>query len=548
MPRFRVGLVLLTCALAFAAIRAGHGQTAGSPLVIVEGLGLPAVEQGALIGEPRAPDTSVSLHTTRMQTGSTLLTRMGSSGAAYTPGKVIVKFSDGGSNVAHVQAARRASQTARMAPRPAYADFDLVMLDPSEDPEAVAAAFRDQPGVEYSQAAYVKQTMFVPNDPLYKMLQWNLPLIDMERAWDIQPQAGSSITVAVLDTGVAYTSATLTVNISGFSNGGVTYPALGPVTIPYSAASQLGPSSRFVAPNDFIWNTAMPPLDFEGHGTHVSGTIGQLTNDGIGTAGVAFNVKLMPVKVLAGDWDVHFGGAPDVGGSDDEIAQGIRYAADNGAKIINMSLGGYGPPNCGTSPNQPGCSPAIEAALRYAVGKGVFVAVAAGNAFLTGNPTSIIAEIASRVPGVVSVAAVGVDKSHAVYSSTGSWVELAAPGGGGGTDNSGFVWQQTFNFNFTNTFNMPLPKYVAPRFDVIAYVGYAGTSQATPHVAGVAAMLMQQGITDPAAIEAALERFTIPCSESQNTCDASIAANHNSTFGYGLVDARNALRGLGLAR
>jgi serine protease len=146
------------------------------------------------------------------------------------------------------------------------------------------------------------------------------------------------------------------------------------------------------------------------------------------------------------------------------------------------------------------------------------------------------------------VAAVGVDKSHASYSSTGSWVELAAPGGGAGDTDSGFVWQQTFDFHFTDTFDLPVPKYVAPRFDVIGYIGYAGTSQATPHVAGVAAMLMQQGVTDPAAIEEALERLAIPCSESRNTCDTSIAANHNSTFGHGLVDARNALRGLGLAR
>ena len=86
------------------------------------------------------------------------------------------------------------------------------------------------------------------------------------------------------------------------------YPALGPVTIPYSAAPQLvggsdaGPHRRAY---DFISDGLNPPLDFDGHGTHVSGTIGQLTNDSIGTAGVAFNVKLMPVKVLASDWDVH---------------------------------------------------------------------------------------------------------------------------------------------------------------------------------------------------------------------------------------------------
>ena len=117
----------------------------------------------------------------------------------------------------------------------------------------------------------------------------------------------------------------------------------------------------------------------------------------------------MPVKVLASVWDVLFGGASDVGGSDDDVARGIRYAADNGAKIINMSLGSSGPPNCATNPNQSGCSPVIEAAMRYAVGKGCFIAVAAGNEFEVNdppfglNPTSVIAEIASRIPGAVSV-------------------------------------------------------------------------------------------------------------------------------------------------
>ncbi len=137
------------------------------------------------------------------------------------------------------------------------------------------------------------------------------------------------------------------------------------------------------------------PLDFDGHGTHVTGTVGQLTNDSIGTAGVAFNVKMMPVKVIDGVWDFLFG-SPNVG-TDDVVARGIRYAADNGAKVINMSIGRTGPPNT---------SPVVEDAIRYAVSKGVFVAIAAGNEFEQGNPLEVIAEIASRVDGAVSVAAV----------------------------------------------------------------------------------------------------------------------------------------------
>jgi serine protease len=242
---------------------------------------------------------------------------------------------------------------------------------------------------------------------------------------------------------------------------------------------------------------------------------------------VAFNVKLMPVKVICGDWDIFFGIPASQCGTDSQVAQGIRYAADNGAKIINMSLGRNG-----------GAAPAIEDAMRYAVGKGVFIAVAGGNDADSGSPIEVIAEIASRLPGAVSVAAVDVSKNRAPYSSIGSWVELSAPGGGGGTRDDGYVWQQTFDFVKVETFKLPLEQYGPPRFDVIGYVGYDGTSMATPHVAGVAAMLMQQGITDPAAIETALE----------NTALDRGTAGKDTSFGFGIVQARNALRGLGLAR
>jgi serine protease len=258
----------------------------------------------------------------------------------------------------------------------------------------------------------------------------------------------------------------------------------------------------------------------------VSGTVGQLTNNGIGMAGVAFNVKIMPVKVLDSMWDDIFG-APAFG-TDDVVARGIRYAADNGANIINMSLGRTGDP-----------APVIEDAIKYAVGKGVFIAIAGGNSFEDGNPKEVVAEIASRVPGAVSVAAVDPAKQHAHYSSTGSYIELSAPGGTDrGFGNNGYVWQQTYDFTLTDTFLLPPSLYGPPRFDVLAYIGYVGTSQATPHVAGVAAMLMQQGIKSPAAIEAALEKFATDLGDK----------GRDNTFGYGLIEARNTMRGLGLAK
>src|SRR5439155_918101 len=166
---------------------------------------------------------------------------------------------------------------------------------------------------------------------------------------------------------------------------------------------------------DFIWDRDTP-LDFDGHGTHVSGTIGQLTNDNTGTAGVAFNVKLMPVKVLDSVWDDLFGSPHQA--TDDVVAQGIRYAADNGANIINMSLGRQSPPNCGTNRNQPGCAVVIEDAINYAVGKGVFIVISAGNdGEDTTHPVSTPAEIASRVAGAVSVAA--VDRRTVANIATG---------------------------------------------------------------------------------------------------------------------------------
>jgi serine protease len=486
---------------------------------------------------------------------SAVVDRTGGSGVPYRPGRVIVKFRDGASAAARASALAVVAGRTAMSPRAAYQDFDVVQVDAAMDTEAAARAFRASADVEYAQASYRVYPQLVPNDRLYPS-QWNLPFINMEAGWDIQPAAGSEIIVAVLDTGIAFTQATAQFFAGPFwidSEGnvappgiGTRYPALGNVTLQFVAATELGPSSRFVAPRDFIWNDDLP-LDFNGHGTHVSGTLGQLTNNaasglgdvtnGGGTAGVAFNVKLMPVKVISTEWDDIFN-SPE-SGTDEVVALGIRYAADNGAKVINMSLGRTGPANCGSNASQSGCAPAIEDAVRYAVSKGAFVAIAAGNAFAEGDPTEVVAELASRIPGAVSVAAVNRARAHASYSSSGTYIELAAPGGDFGAFGSGGgILQQTLNLDLVHTFDRSPSQFTAPRFDALAYYYFVGTSQATPHVSGLAAMLMQQGITDPAAVEAALERFATDLGPP----------GRDPLFGFGLVDARATLRGLGLAR
>jgi serine protease len=516
-----------TVALALIVTFTSHGI--GQDLQL-----LPAIDRGLVERVSQAPDSPETKLRASIHALNGPAERTGSTGAPYLAGKLIVKFRDGTSQASRLSALseRRAKQTTQ----PSFANFDVVTLDQDEDVEAAARALAVRSDVEYAQPAYRVHAHFTPNDPLYSR-QWNLPDIDIERAWDIQPDAGSTITVAILDTGVAFTDVTRSYRARAFrvdadgdvvlGGPGVQYPALGDLTLAFVAAPELGPSSRFVSPHDFIWDNDVP-VDLSGHGTHVSGTVGQLTNNNVGVAGVAFNVKLMPVKVLDSEWDVIFS-APHVA-TDDTVARGIRYAADNGAKVINMSLG-----RTGTA----GSAPVVEDAIRYAVGKGAFLVLSGGNEFEDGNPTEVLAEIANRVRGAVSVAAVDRNHDRAFYSSTGNYIELAAPGGSfRGFPNEGGILQQTLDLGFVETFTSPPSRFVAPRFDIVAYFYFTGTSMAAPHVSGVAAMLMQQGITSPVAVEAALERFATDRG----------APGRDNDFGFGEISARNTLFGLGLAK
>ncbi len=518
---------MFTFALALLVVGAygvhGRGQTTGAASgVVVDYFAPAAIDHGLLVRFSRSPDSAETKIRSAIRLGNSTLDRVGIGGAHYLAGKLIVKFRAGASPASKLSALSVASASG--STQPAYANFDVMTIDPAVDAEAAAQALSARSDVEYAQPAYRVHTELTPNDPFYSK-QWNLPDIDMERAWDIQPAAGSNIVVAVLDTGVAYTNVTMKYHANAFQMNGLSYPSLGDLTLPFVAATELAPSSRFVSPHDFIWDTNLP-IDLDGHGTHVSGTIGQLTNNGVGTAGVAFNVKIMPVKVIDSDWDDIFG-APNVG-TDDVVARGVRYAADNGAKVINMSIGRTGP-----------AAPAIEDAIKYAVGKGAFVAIAAGNDFEDGNPTEAIADIASRVQGAVAVGAVDRSHARAWYSSTGSYVEVSAPGGSfRGFPDEGGILQQTLDLDLVETFTSPPSSLVAPRFDALAYYYFIGTSQATPHVSGVAAMLVQQGITNPGAVEAALEKFATDRG----------AVGRDNEFGFGEINARNTLRGLGLAK
>jgi serine protease len=311
----------------------------------------------------------------------------------------------------------------------------------------------------------------------------------------------------------------------GIPGTGITFPSLGVVDVPFAAAPELGGPERFVAPYDFIWDDP-EALDMDGHGTHVAGTIGQLTNNNVGVAGMAFNVRLMPVKVVDGDWDFVFN-SPRVG-TDDVVARGIRYAADNGAQIINLSIGRSGR-----------SAPVLRSAVQYAVSRGAFLSIAVGNDAQTGNPPNVLAEFAREVDGAVAVGAIGRDRLRAFYSNTGAYLELMAPGGDQrrhGTD--GGIVQQTYDRDLVDTLLLGPARFRAPRFDVFVYDFYQGTSMAAPHVSGFAALLLQQGITSPAAIEAAMKRSATDLG----------APGPDREYGDGLINPRAALRGMGLVR
>ena len=474
-----------------------EGQSrAQATRAIVQELGLPAMDRG--LRDQDAPRAA------RSRENAERVTKSGVLRLPYEPGSIIVKYKNDPDA------------------------FDVVGIPPASDPEAMAAAMRTRPDVEFAQPRYRNYAMARPNDTLYAN-QWNFPAIDMERAWDIQPGATADVIVAVLDSGMAYRSITVRYeDVEEFRLNGRLYPALGDVIVPFAAAPELGPSgsSRFVAPRDFIWNDDLP-VDLDGHGTHVAGTIGQLTNNNSGTAGMAYNVRLMPVKIIQGTWDDIFG-SPFVG-TDDVVARGIRYAADNGAKVLNLSIGR----------TEGGPAPVVADALRYAVSRGAFVAIASGNTRDTGNQGNRLALAAADINGAIAVGAVGRTLDLAYYSTTGSYVEISAAGGDQRqSGSSGGILQQTLDLDLLETYERPPSRFEPPRADSFAYYYFQGTSMATPHVSGFAALLIQQGITNPAAIEAAMKQFATDKGPP----------GRDDQYGYGLINPRATLRGLGLAR
>jgi serine protease len=407
---------------------------------------------------------------------------------AFAPDQVIVQFK-AGADGADIGRLVREAGGAR-ARRGAHGGRYLVTLDDGFGVAETIGRLRGRPEVEYAEPnALYRATQgalrVTPNDQFYRY-QWHFEMIDAPRTWAIQT-GSSTVVVAVLDTGIAY---------EDFG--------------PYRRAPDFG-STTFVPGFDFI-NNDTHANDDNFHGTHVASVIAQSTNNGVGASGLAFGTALMPVKVLDADGN----------GDAFSIAEGIDFAADNpNVKVINMSLGGEG------------TSATISNAVTRAVGRGVTVVAASG------NENSGAVGFPANLPNVIAVGAVDGRKIRAPYSNFGSALDVVAPGGdirrddtGQGLRPDGFpdgILQQTFD-----------PDVAAEegRYDEFDLFFVVGTSQATPHVSALAALLYHQGITSPSAIQAAI----------QSTAEDLGTPGFDNVYGHGLLRPAAALTGLGLNR
>jgi serine protease len=397
------------------------------------------------------------------------------------PGEVVVDFRDDESHAKIAELGRTLGVT--FTPASDYVDSDEIYTVESGDPAALVAQLRANPDVEAAdfetlyrlpedalavedegisapEEAIGPEHKDFPNDPKYK-LQWHLQQIHAKETW--KAAQGEGVIVAVIDTGVS--------------------------KVPDLAQTEIVPGWNFV-------NNTPDATDDHGHGTHVAGTIAQSTHNGIGVAGVAFGAKIMPIKVLSAR------GSGSVSG----IAEGIRWASDHGAKVINMSLGG------------PMASSVLAKAVKYAHDKGTTVVCAAGN---DGRGK---VSYPAAYPGAIAVASTQFDETTTFYSNWGKEIDVAAPGGNTRVDQNGDgfpdgVLQNTIVPGDTSKND---------------YLWFMGTSMASPHVAGVVALIVGSGVTAPDAVEKVL-KDTARAPKVKPKDDAN-------RYGAGIIDAQAAVK------
>jgi serine protease len=470
----------------------------------------------ALLVTPAAPRAArvqgvlVRLRSTTADAAVTGSLVTGSPSAGYATGKIVVRYADAISASARSAVARAAdagspitvgahTRLLRLRDGTSVADA-LATLRHERDvvwavPDYIARTSVVRTSVAQTSVAQTSTSLPIPNDPGtgdvaggWQRLQWNFvgPFgVNAPQAWanvaaDHAP-GGRGVVVAVLDTGVAYA------NRGRFRRS----PDFG--------------AYQFVRGYDFVSNTPYPN-DHNGHGTHVASTIAEATNNHVGLTGLAFGVRLMPVRVLNTEGE----------GDATVIAEGVRYAVRHGAQVINLSLEF-------SSDITASDIPELLEALRYAHRHGVVVVAAAGN-----EGHSAIAYPA-RAPNVIAVGATTEHGCLANFSNDGSGLTLVAPGGGPDADlpedpnchpdqpSGRDIYQETFTGASPRRFGIP--------------PGYDGTSMAAPHVSATAALIIASGVLGrhptPAQIVARLKATARPLG----------GPGDRALYGAGLVDA-----------
>lgn len=418
---------------------------------------LAAVESGS-VGAELIVDLDDHLDEARVRSLSAELGARFAPASSYVGADRVYRVTVAGTGRERVSRLSQLLSVLRRDPKVEAADWAITYQIPESAPTALTGP-QALPVPQLEKADSEKPGVFVPNDPKYRY-QWHLDQLRMPEAW--MKGQGAGVVVAVLDTGV-----TPVEDLRG---------------------------TELVEGYNFADNNT-DTSDDHGHGTHVAGTIAQSTNNGVGVAGVAFRARIMPIKVLSGS------GSGSVSG----IAEGIRWATDHGAKVINMSLGG------------PFYSQVLARAVRYAHDHGVTVVCAAGN----DGRGKVSYPAANR--GALAVAATQFDETTTFYSNWGEEIAVAAPGGNTRVDQNDDGLPDGVLQNTVTPGNITKHDYLL----------FMGTSMASPHVAGVAALIVGAGVQDPEQVR----KILVDTARRPK----SYRGKHDPHYGAGIVDARAAL-------